>query len=69
MNLDIYAEKPSARVRRKTSGTVKKPFDSLTAKELAALPREEYIANLPAWARDAVRKAWAASDTVNSRKR
>ena len=47
----------------------KKPFDTMTARELAALPREQYIANLPPWARDAVRQAWAANDRAKNRKR
>ena len=69
MNLDIYADKTAPPERRKRAPTGKKPFHALTQKELAALPRDEYIANLSPWLRAAVRKSWDAAERAKKLKR
>lgn len=69
--VDTCADAKSRRgkARKATPRTVVKPFARLTEKELAALPRDEFLARLSPWLRDSVRKAWAASDAVKKSKR
>ena len=63
---DSYAEPKTRRgkARKADPKITVKPFARLTEKELAAMPRDEFLANLSPWLRDSVRKAWAASDAA-----
>lgn len=59
MTVNIHAKRKTARPHKPAS---KRKIGDFTDKELAALPREEYLKLLTPTMRKHIRAAWAASD-------